>query len=76
MNVKTITEYIDFDVSLEEWHDDELIEEIKDRGYEVVKEDSLEKELTPEELEALREHIRGSEPGSLLYSVYEKIRKR
>ena len=76
MNVKTISEYVDFDVSLEEWHDDELIEEIKDRGYEVVKEDPLEKKLTSEELEALRATVRDSEPGSLLYSVYEKIRKR
>ena len=76
MSVKTITEYVDFEIDLEEWDDDELIEEIKSRGYEVVKEDPIEKELTPEELEALRGVIQDSEPGSLLYSVYEKIRKR
>lgn len=76
MSMKTITEYVDFEIDLDEWDDDELIEEIKGRGYEVVKEDPIEKELTPEELEALRAAVRDSEPASLLYSVYEKIRKR
>ena len=76
MNMKIISEYVDFEIDLDEWDDDELIEEIKSRGYEVVKEDPIEKELTPEELEALRAAVRDSEPGSLLYSVYEKIRKR
>lgn len=76
MSMKIISEYVDFEIDLDEWDDDELIEEIKGRGYEVVKEDPIEKVLSPEELEALRGAIQDSEPGSLLYSVYEKIRKR
>ena len=76
MSTKVITEYVDFEVDLDEWTDEELINEIEDRGYQVLEEDPIEKELTPEELEALRAAVRDSEPGSLLYSVYEKIRKR
>jgi len=76
MNMKIISEYVDFEIDLDEWDDDELIEEIKSRGYEVVKEDPIEKELTPEELEALCAAVRDSEPGTILYAIYEKIRKR
>jgi len=76
MSMKIISKYVDFEIDLDEWDDDELIEEIKIRGYEVVKEDHIEKELTPEELEALRAAVRDSEPGTILYAIYEKIRKR
>ena len=76
MSTKVITEYVDFEVDLDEWTDEELINEIEDRGYQVIQEDPIEKELTPEELETLRESIRGSEPGTILYAIYEKIRKR
>ena len=35
--MKTITEYVDIDVDLDEWDDDELAEELRDRGWFVSK---------------------------------------
>ena len=75
MSMKIINEYVDFEVDLDEWNDDELIEEIEDRGYCVAKEDPIEKELTPEELDHLRDMVINGKPGSIEWAIYNKIKK-
>lgn len=39
MSTKTVTVDVDVDVYLDEWDDDELINEMKDRGYECLQSD-------------------------------------
>lgn len=41
-STKSFSEYVDIDVGLDEWDDEELIEEIKSRGYNVDDEDLTE----------------------------------
>lgn len=40
-STKYFSERVEIDVSLDEWDDDELIKEIKSRGYKVEEEEEL-----------------------------------
>ena len=53
MAVKTIETYVDVDVDLDEFDDDELIEELKNRGYTVLAESAVDVALSNEDLEYL-----------------------
>lgn len=69
---------VDVDIAdyLDEVGDLDLIEELEGRGFRVSEEeeDPLEK-LTREELDHLRDMVINGKPGSIEWSIYNKIRK-
>ena len=63
------------EVKLDEFDDDDLIDELEDRGYEV---DSMrnDAQLTEVEISDILEKYSWCVPGTLGYEIYEKLRKR
>ena len=55
MAVKTIEAYVDVDVNLDEFEDQELIDEIESRGYHVSDDPTTSVHLEDEDLEYLLE---------------------
>jgi hypothetical protein len=53
MAVKTIETYVDVDVDLDEFDDNEIVEELKNRGYTVLAESAVDVALSDEDLEYL-----------------------
>ena len=69
---------VDIDVDLSEFDDQELIDELKDRGWFVGPEKEWEptEDLEHDEITAILEKFQMSLPGSIGYNIYEKLRKR
>ena len=65
------------DVNLSDFIDEDLIDEIEDRGYRVV-EDSVyvPEDLIQEEVEFIAGVFSTYAPGTMGYHIYEKMRKR
>lgn len=63
--------YVHVEVDLDEFTDDDLIEELESRGYEVRDEDSL----TDEEKAYIRDLCAETWPGDIRYNIYEKLMK-
>ena len=69
--------YATIEISLREFDDDDLIDEIEDRGYRVVEDDEyVPGELTSEEITVILDRFQMSLPGTVGYDIYEKVRKR
>lgn len=60
--------YVHVEVELDEFSDDDLIEELEGRGYSVT-------ELTDEEKAYIRDLCSETWPGDIRYSIYEKLMK-
>lgn len=67
--------YIEVEVSLEEFLDQELIDELEERGW-YVSEDEPEEQLTREEKDVIMNMMGIGKVGSIEYNIYEKLRKR
>ena len=67
--------YVSVEVSLEEFDDQELIDELEERGY-YVGEDEPDEQLTEDEITAILERFQMAVPGTTGYNIYEKLRKR
>ena len=69
---------VDVDVDLGEFDDQDLIDELEDRGWFVVPEKEWEptEDLEHDEITAILELFQMSLPGSIGYNIYEKLRKR
>ncbi len=67
--------YISVEVSLEEFDDQELIDELESRGW-YVSEDEPEEQLTREEKDVIVNLMGIGKVGSIEYNIYEKLRKR
>jgi hypothetical protein len=69
--------YATIDISLREFDDDDLIDEIEDRGYRVVVDDEfVPGDLIPEEVDFILATFSTHAPGTMGYHIYEKMRKR
>jgi hypothetical protein len=69
--------YATIEISLREFDDDELIDEIEDRGYRVVEDDEYAPgDLIPEEVDFIVGTFSTYIPGTIGHSIYEKMRKR
>jgi|LakMenE18May11ns_1017448.scaffolds.fasta_scaffold9447402_2 hypothetical protein len=69
--------YATIDISLREFDDDDLIDEIEDRGYRVVEDDEfVPGDLIPEEVDFILATFSTHAPGTMGYHIYEKMRKR
>lgn len=71
--------WVDVEVHLDDFDNDELIKEIEDRGYKVIDEDDEYASLTSEECKWIRELILSSNlmphtPAA--NNIYEKLLKR
>lgn len=66
--------YVNVEINLEEFDDDQLIEELEDRGYTV--DDPTDSGLTSYEIDIIVDVFAGSKPGSPEYVIYEKLRKK
>jgi hypothetical protein len=69
--------YATIDISLREFDDDDLIDEIEDRGYRVVEDDEfVPGDLITEEVDFILATFSTHAPGTMGYHIYEKMRKR
>jgi hypothetical protein len=69
--------YATIEVNLDDFDDDDLIDELEGRNYLVF--DSTEvanDKLTSDEITAILERFQMSIPGTVGYDIYEKLRKR
>ena len=69
--------YVTIEVNLDEFDDDDLIDELEGRNYLVF--DSTEvanDKLTSDEITAILERFQMTIPGTIGYDIYEKLRKR
>ena len=60
------------EVDLKAFDEDELIDEIEDRGLYVYKNEPL----TSEEKGVILDMLANAKPGTIEYDIYEKLRKR
>jgi hypothetical protein len=67
--------YISVEVELDEFDDQELIDELEERGYYVSEEDPDEP-LTSEEKDVIVNLMGIGKVGTIEYNIYEKLRKR
>jgi hypothetical protein len=69
--------YTTIEINLEEFDDDELIDELEKRGYRVVEDDDyVPNDLIQEEVEFIAGVFSTYMPGTIGYNIYEKMRKR
>jgi hypothetical protein len=69
--------YATIEISLEEFNNDELIDELEERGYRVVEDDDyVPDDLIQEEVEFIAGVFSTYMPGTIGYNIYEKMRKR
>ena len=66
---------VEVDVELDEFLDQELIDELEERGW-YVSEDEPDEQLTREEKDVILDLLARAKPGSIEYNIYEKLRKR
>ena len=69
---------VDVEVDLGEFDDQELIDELEDRGWYVGEEKgwSPNEALTEDEIEYIVSMLIHAMPGTFAYELYEKLRKR
>ena len=71
---------VDVEVELDDFDDEDLIDELEGRDYFVGPEKGwvplIEEELTYEEITAILERFQMAVPGTTGYNIYEKLRKR
>ena len=69
---------MDVEVELSAVDDQELIDELENRGWFVGEEKGWEpnEQLTEDEIAAVLEKFEMSSPGTVGYAIYEKLRKR
>ena len=72
----TISVDVDLEDVFYELDDDDLIEQLERRGYVVTEELDEELNLSKEEMDTLIDMVINAKPGSIEYSIYEKLRKR
>lgn len=69
--------YVTIDINLDEFDDDELIDELEGRDYKILDATEVsDYELTKDEITAILERFQMSLPGTVGYNIYEKLRKR
>ena len=69
--------YTTIEINLEEFNDDELIDELEKRGYRVVEDSVYVPEgLIQEEIDFIVGTFSTYIPGTIGHSIYEKLRKR
>ena len=69
--------YATIEINLEEFNDDELIDELEVRGYRVVEDDEyVPEDLIPDEIDLITGVFSTYAPGTMGYHIYEKLRKR
>lgn len=66
---------VEVDVELDEFDDQELIDELEGRGYYVSEEEPGEP-LTSEERDVIVNLMGAGKVGTIEYEIYEKLRKR
>lgn len=66
---------VEIDVELDEFDDQELIDELESRGW-YVSEEEPEEQLTREEKDVITNMMGIGKVGSIEYNIYEKLRKR
>jgi len=64
--------YVTVEVSMTEFEDQDLIDELEERGYHIDDGDKL----TDEELDDILERYSWYLPGTLGYNIYEKLKKK
>lgn len=68
---------VTIEIDLDGFDDQELINEIEDRGYRVIEDnDYTPDDLIKEEIWFIVELVEASKPGTMGYNIYEKLRKR
>jgi len=69
--------YINIEIDLNDFDDNDLIDELEGRGYRVV-EDSVyvPEDLIQEEIQFITDLFSTYAPGSMGYNIYEKMRKK
>ena len=67
------TVQVEVDIDVSEFEDDELIEELEYRGYNIQE---YEDQLTSDEIATIIDMLSGAKPGTIKYEIYEKLRKR
>lgn len=67
------TVMVEVDVDISQIEDEDLIEELEDRGYNVQ---YYEDRLTSDEIATIIDMLSGAKPGTIEYEIYEKLRKR
>lgn len=69
---------VEIDVELDEFDDQELIDELESRGWYVGEEKNWEPDepLTREEKDVIVKLMGIGKVGSIEYNIYEKLRKR
>ena len=69
---------VDVYITLDDFDDQELVDELEDRGWFVGEERGWEPkgDLTDDEITAVLEKFEYSFPGTLGHEIYEKLRKR
>jgi hypothetical protein len=70
-----VTVGVDVDVDLVDFDDQELIDELEERGW-YVSEDEPNEQLTREEKDVIMNMMGIGKVGSIEYNIYEKLRKR
>lgn len=70
--------YIEVDVDLDSFDDQDLIDELGERGWYVGPQKDWEpnEDLTEVEITAILDRFQMSLPGTIGYEIYEKLRKR
>lgn len=64
---------VDVDIDLEDFDNDDLIDEMKERGYKVLEEDEEYVFLDKYDLETLAKFVGEQEIGSEMWGIREKI---
>jgi hypothetical protein len=65
---------VDVDVCIDEFDDQDLVEELESRGYTVLTEDDPYEPLTKQEVLLIMDKFSGAKPGTDEYEIYEKMR--
>jgi hypothetical protein len=65
---------VDVDVYLDEFDDQDLVDELQDRGYTVLESDDPYEPLTKQEALLIMDKFSGAKPGTEEYEIYEKMR--
>jgi len=70
--------WINVEVDLNDFDDQDLIDELEERGWFVGEEKGWEpnEQLTDDELNIILETFSWRAPGTVGYEIYEKLRKR
>ena len=68
--------YVSVNVDLGDFDDQDLIEELEERGYTILSENDDNNQLTDSEIEAIVTMCFRGKPGTIEYEIYEKLRKR